>query len=271
MKCPKCGFPHEGNTSICPNCATPLSNADFSPAKEKPKRTGLIVLLILMLLILAGTGGFFGYRFYLKKVESECLKTTEKVMECAKNMDFSPLGQENLPEELADQANIREQIPGYIDAALQKEGLTEIVEMLGIEKDYDQIADIILSNADYSIDKVETTYNKCTITLTTNNINYPVAITNMQSELTSIIDNANVTDWGWWSSLKDWVSQLFSGEDKFPTNISGWLDKVITNEEPQARTGQIVYGIKDRQWTVLSFDQELIYNYYGFPQEEVTE
>lgn len=267
MNCPNCGKPYQDTDSICPFCNSPLGNAAYVAVKKKPKRKRIVLLIVLLVLLLLTGIGYFSYQYYIKTVERECLKVTEQIMACAKKMNFSEFPKEQLPEELAEEPNIKKQLKTKTDQMIKDYGLSDLFSILGIEIDYENLPDMILSQAEYEIKDVSATYNTCTVTVETSNINYPNIIYNMEEELNSIIKDAAPTSIGWWMSIKEWLSSLFLPEEEYselPKSFTQWLKNLSEDQEIHTLSGNIVYGIKDGHWTLLSIDKELFYNYYGF-------
>lgn len=273
MNCPNCGTPYDAGTSLCPVCNTPLGNASYTPVEGTPKRKSrkaLILICILLLLLCIGCGGYY---YYLNIVEKECRQTTERLMQCAHDLDFSSFGQENLPSPLSENPDIKKSISREMDALLEDQGISDLLKALGIDVRYERVYEQILSRASYSIKDVKASYNRCTVTMTTSNIDYSEAVRNTKEDLSSTIDNLSSPE-GWWSGIKNWFSSFFGeeGEDREEENssvksLTDIMEEYIREQEPVTATGTIVYGIKDGKWTLISVDPALLYNYYGFPQK----
>ncbi len=280
MNCPNCGALNHKKDSICRKCNLPLSNAEFAPVPAKPKKKrNFILRFLFFLIILCGIGGIGCYS-YLNIIEKKCRENVEKAMSCAKKMDFSEFDKEILPEPLASQPNVRTLISDTIDQMIEDNHLSGIFSSLDIQVDYDGIFDQILKNADYNIDNITTTYNSCTITMTTSNINYPAIASDLEGDLSDLIHQYTLSS-GWWSGIKNWFSSLISPEDdnsqedvdsgdsstEESGTLSQWIVRTIDGKDPNKVTGKIVFGIKNGHWTLISWDENLIYNFYGFPKE----
>lgn len=46
-------------------------------------------------------------------------------------------------------------------------------------------------------------------------------------------------------------------------NLKNWYKETKKNGPTRKTTGKIVFGIKDGKWALISFDERLIYGYYG--------
>lgn len=273
MNCPNCGTPYDAGTSLCPVCNTPLGNASYTPVEGTPKKKGgkvLILFCILALLLCLGCGGYY---YYLKIVEKECRQVTERLMQCAHDLDFSSFGKENLPSPLSENMDIKKYISGEMDALLEEQGISDLLKALDIDVKYDRVYDQIMSRAGYSIKDVKASYNRCTVTMATSNIDYSEAVKKSKEDLSSTIENLSSPE-GWWSGIKNWFSSFFGeeaeeGEEDSSSgkSLTDLMEEYIRDQEPVTVTGSIVYGIKDGKWTLLSVDPSLFYNYYGFPQK----
>ncbi len=279
MKCPNCGALNHKNDSLCRKCNSPLSNAEFAPVPAKPRKKGNYFLRVLVILVaLCGIGGI-AYYSYLNIIEKKCRENVEKVMESAKQLDFSEFDKDLLPEPLASQPNLRVLISDTIDQMIEENHLSGIFTTLGIEIDYDTIIDQALKNADYQIDDIHATFNTCTVTMTTSNIDYPSLGVDLEENLSDIISEYTMSS-GWWAGIRNWFSSLISPSSESesseessdinqdsPESLSEWINNVIEEKEANQVSGKIVFGIKDGHWTLISWDENLIYNFYGFPKE----
>ena len=270
MDCPNCGMPYEPGTTICPHCGTPLGNALYRPVDTRPGRKRRRWILILLLTAILSLFAYTGYHYYIKRVEKECLEVTEKLMECAADMDFTPIGADNLPQPLSENPNIRQILTDKIDKLLKDKGISQLLSSMGMEIDYDAVYRQLMSRAEYSIKGAETTYNRCTVTMTTSNVSYPDTMGHLKEKISDMASPAT-----WWDNLKEWFSSILSGEkaeekedQESPSGISEWVKDFMDEQTVNTVTGSIVYGIKDGRWTLLSIDTGLLYNYYGFPPEQ---
>lgn len=268
MTCPNCGNPHEPGTTICPFCGAPLGNAQYRPAEIRPsgKKKGWIIFLCVLLVLCSL--GYAGYLYYLKAVEKECLQITETFMECAGNLDFTPMGRDNLPPPLSEEPDLKKILTEKIDTILEERGLTGLLSSAGIGIDYDSVFKQLMSRSAYSVTGVDTTWNKCTVTLTTANVSCPDAIDHLREKIAAAEETGSPA--GWWEGLKGWLKSILGGEEEpvreqdSPT-ISEELQEILSAEKVNTVTGTIVFGIRDMRWTILSADSALLSNFYGFP------
>ncbi len=269
MNCPNCGNPHEPGTTICPFCGAPLGNALYKPAEPRPsgKKKGWIIFLCVLLVL--SCLGFAGYLYYLKAVEKECLKVTETFMECAGNLDFTPLGRDNLPPPLSEDPDLKKVLEEKVDTILEEKGLSALLSAAGIGVDYDAVFNQLMSRSAYSVTGADTTWNRCTVTLTTSNVSWPAAIDHLKEKITAADETGSPATW--WEGLKGWLNSILGGgqeeaaQEEEPSTISKELQEILSAEEVNTVTGTIVFGIRDMRWTILSADSSLLYNFYGFP------
>ena len=272
MNCPNCGTPYDAGTTLCPVCNMPLGNASYTPVESTPKkRTSKLPILFCTLAILLCLGAA-GYYYYLNIVEKECREVTKRLMQCAHDLDFSSFGKENLPAPLSENMDVKKAISGEMDTILEEQGVADLLKTLGIDVKYDRIYGQILSRASYSIQDVDVSYNRCTVTMTTSNIDYAQALKNTKESLSSTIEEFSSPD-DWWSGIRNWFSSfLGDGEEEGKKEDSGIksltdiLEEYISEQEPGTVTGTVVYGIKNGRWALISVDPALFYNYYGFPR-----
>ena len=272
MNCPNCGTPYDAGTSLCPVCNTPLGNAAYTPVEGIPKKKGrktLVLICFLGLLLCLGCGGYY---YYLRSVEKECRQTTEQLMQCAHDLDFSSFGKENLPSPLSENMDVKDFISREMDALLEDQGISDLLRALDIDVTYDRIYDQIMSRAGYSIKEVKAGYNRCTVTVTTSNIDYSEAVRKTKEDLSSTIDRLSSPE-GWWNGIKNWFSSFFGEEQEEEEenasveSLTDIMEKYISRQEPVTATGSVVYGIRNGKWTLLSVDPALFWHYYGFPQK----
>lgn len=271
MTCPNCGRSIEGDLTYCPVCLNPLSNAHYTLAPSKPKKKGKVLMIVLFLFVFFGIAATGGYYYYLETIKTQCSDVTRQLMDCAKSMDFSRFPEENLPEGITREADLRQTISDRFDQSIDTLGLSYYIYLLGIEMDDSTIFSNILKDADYQIDSVEADYKTCTVNLSTSNYNYPAIMENMQKELSDIAEEANKKE-NWWMSLKDWISSILTDsqkEDALPETFSAWLTRMREDQTKHTVSGKITFGLKDRHWILQSIDDDLLYNYYGFPSDTV--
>ncbi|MCI6858129.1 MAG: hypothetical protein MR867_02385, partial [Eubacterium sp.] len=224
------------------------------------RRWPMITAILLACLLLAGVGG---YRFYLYEVKKQCQKITEEVFTCAKELDFSGLPSSSLPEPLKSEPDVRKLIQKEFRSYMEESGLSSFVD--SDQLDTDALCDEITSRASYQITDVTATYHSCTVSVTTQNFDF--------SSLPEILyDKASGTlsDTGssFWDDLKDALSYFLgtNTEDDskdLSSYFKEWYEEAL-RDGPQKKTdGKIVFGIRDGKWTLISFDKDLIYSFYG--------
>lgn len=292
MKCPNCGRPYEENETICSSCGQPLSNAQYTPVvshsarrrkeqndlsdntataggRHRPKRRRrrlLLVLLLVMVLIGGGTGGYF---FYINQITRRCEDAVRQIFTMAESMDFSSVDPSYLPESLQENPNIRDYIREYVNTTLKEYQIDELLDAAGIEIDTDELCDEILSSASYTITGTQTTYNRCIVSVHTENTDFSTLPDAIAQEIED-----NISGSSFWDSLQDFFSSIFSGhrhdgeedtsEEQTDSDSFSTLYEDFRKTAPTTETdGTIVFGIADGQWTLLSMDEELFYSYYG--------
>ena len=125
----------------------------------------------------------------------------------------------------------------------------------------------MVDQASYKITDVSATYNSCTVTVTTKNIDF-------YSLPGTIYDESNPRlpmNSSLWTSIKNSISSLLGGISQTSIekiDISEELEKLVQRtKEKQAQREKLrekfVFGIKDGKWALISFDERLIYGYYG--------
>ncbi|MCD8021255.1 MAG: zinc ribbon domain-containing protein [Clostridiales bacterium] len=287
MICPNCGQPYEEHETICSQCGQPLSNASYTPvdansSKEEKKppvrrrrryRKIMIFLLILILLAAIATAG---YHYYIYQIEKQCRAAVDEIFTMAQDMDFSAVGSSYLPEILQKNPNIKELIEEQLEKSLEENDLKLLLDYAGVEMDTDELCDEIIRSASYEITDVQTTYNSCTITVHTENIDYSSLFSSLSGEVTEALSETTSSE-SIWESIRDAIFSLFSShggeeqedheEEEEQDILTDVLQPIYEEaKENASRTttdGTIVFGIQDRQWTLLSIDENLFYSYYG--------
>lgn len=266
MKCPNCGKEYTEDQKLCPSCHTPLSNAIYSPVETKRRRKRPLVLVSVLVLVLALLG-IGGYQYYLYQVRSQCRKVTEQVFTCAKNMDFSELASYGLPEPLKSEPNVKKLVKQTLASYVEDSGVSDYINL--DEIDTDTLCDEIAADATYEIKDVSATYNKCTVTVKTGNFDLTTLPNTLYQKAAEELANS-ISGESIWNGIKDTVSAWITGEEKAETETIDLTDKLVkwyeeAREEgaQKTTTGKIVYGMKDGKWTLLSFDEDLIYTFYG--------
>lgn len=272
MNCPNCGTYYTEDEKICKKCHTPLSNAVYSQVssdnninQSPPKKKGIIPVISIILiccLIAAGIGGYF---YYISRVKQGCRKATKQIFTYAKNMDFSDVAPSDLPEPLKSEPNVRELVKQQLKTYIGDSELGSLVDVDSI--DVNTLCNEMVDQASYKITDISATYNTCTVTVTTKNIDFYSLPGTIYDEIKSQITDA---DSSLWTSIKNSISSLLGGSNKatiekidISENLKNWYKETKKNGPVRKTTGKIVFGIKDGKWALTSFDERLIYGYYG--------
>lgn len=273
MNCPNCGTYYTENEKICKKCHSPLSNAvynqiDYSDMdkKELHKRKNhiapVIIVVLIFCIIMAGIGGYF---YYISQVKAGCRKATQQIFTYAKNMDFSAVSSSDLPEPLKSEPNVRKLVKKELKTYIGDSQLGSLVDVDSIN--VDTLCDEMVSQSSYKITDVSATYNSCTVTVTVENIDFYSLPETIYNEIKSQITDANSS---LWTSIKNSISSLLGGSNKttiekidISENLKKWYEDAKKEGPTRKTTGKIVYGLKDGKWTLTSFDERLIYGYYG--------
>lgn len=273
MNCPNCGTSYTDNEKICKKCHTPLSNAVYNqiPASDsdthqsttkKKKVLPFILIVLICCIIVTGIGGYF---YYISRVKQGCRDATKQIFTYAKNMDFSDVAPSDLPEPLKSEPNIRKLVKKELKTYISDSKLGSLIDIDSI--DIDTLCNEMTAQASYKITDVSATYNSCTVTVTTKNIDFYSLPETIYDEIKSQITDA---DSSLWASIKNSLSSLLGGSNKatiekidISENLKNWYAESKKNGPERKTTGKIVFGIKDRKWTLTTFDERLIYGYYG--------
>ena len=273
MNCPNCGTYYTENEKICKKCHTPLSNAVYNPVSSsdndmktqttKEKRFMPIIAVLLICCIIAG--GIGGYFYYISRIKQGCRDATKQIFTYAKNMDFSDVDPSDLPEPLKSEPNVRELVKKQLKTYIGDSELGSFVDINSI--DVNTLCNEMVEQASYKITDVSATYNSCTVTVTTKNIDFYSLPGTIYDEIKSQITDA---DSSLWTSIKNSISSLLGGSNQttiekidISENLKNWYKETKKNGPTRKTTGKIVFGIKDGKWTLISFDERLIYGYYG--------
>ena len=272
MKCPNCGTHYDENQKICKKCHTPLSNAVYNqvspdhntrqPATNKKRGVPIIITILICCLIAGGIGGYF---YYISRVKQGCREATKQIFTYAKNMDFSDVAPSDLPEPLKSEPNVRELVKKELKTYISDSELGSLIDIDSI--DVDTLCNEMTAQSSYKITDISATYNSCTVTVTTKNIDFYSLPETIYDEIKSQITDA---DSSLWTSIKNSISSLLGGSNKttiekidISENLKNWYTEAKKNGPERKTTGKIVFGIKDGKWTLTSFDERLIYGYYG--------
>ena len=297
MKCPKCNTENPSGAAVCSFCGSPLSDAVYTPvdngAKGKTRRKKWPLVLILILLLLT-CGGFLGYRYYINRVESECITFTNELFKGLKKLHLSNIEEKYQPEEMPVDADLKGVIEDRIKEVLKSSPLSSVVDIDSLDIDYDLIFDELTEDARYKIASSETKWNECTIRVTTSNTDFeklpklllekaredvdylskPETIAGILSQLISDhLPGQNSED----PSQEDNTGRNTEDDNssnKVPNVISNftqlfmeWYKEVKDEAPKKTKTADIVFKFKDGKWTIDSLDKELIYSFYGVPSD----
>ena len=272
MNCPNSGTYYTENEKICKKCHTPLSNAIYNPVEhaednqntsnKKKRFAPIIAVLLIFCIITAGIGGYF---YYISRVKQGCRDATKQIFTYAKNMDFSDVAPSDLPEPLKSEPNVRELVKKQLKTYIGDSQLGSLVDVDSI--DVDTLCNEMVEQASYKITDISATYNSCTVTVTTKNIDFYSLPETIYDEIKSEITDGTSS---LWTSIKNSISSLLGGSDQttiekidISQNLKNWYKETKKNGPQRKTTGKIVFGIKDGKWTLISFDERLIYGYYG--------
>ena len=90
-------------------------------------------------------------------------------------MDFSSVDPSYLPEALQENPNIRDYVRNYVNDSLEEYEVDGILERAGITIDTDELCNEVLQSAAYEITDVQTSYNRCTVFVHTENTDFSQA------------------------------------------------------------------------------------------------
>lgn len=191
---------------------------------------------------------------------------TKQIFTYAKNMDFSDVAPSDLPEPLKSEPNVRELVKKQLKTYIGDSQLGSLVDIDSI--DVDTLCNEMVEQAPYKI------------YLISPQPIIPALLQSQQKILTfislpeTIYDEikSEITDGtsSLWTSIKNSISSLLGGSDQttiekidISQNLKNWYKETKKNGPQRKTTGKIVFGIKDGKWTLISFDERLIYGYYG--------
>ena len=216
MNCPNCGTYYTENEKICKKCHTPLSNAIYNPVEHaednqntsnKKKRFAPIIAVLLIFCII--TAGIGGYYYYISRVKQGCRDATKQIFTYAKNMDFSDVAPSDLPEPLKSEPNVRELVKKQLKTYIGDSQLGSLVDIDSI--DVDTLCNEMVEQASYKITDISATYNSCTVTVTTKNIDFYSLPETIYDEIKSEITDGTSS---LWTSIKNSISSLLGGSDQ---------------------------------------------------------
>ena len=171
----------------------------------------------------------------------------------------------DLPEPLKSEPNVRELVKQQLKTYIGDSELGSLVDVDSI--DVTTLCDEMVDQASYKITDVSATYNSCTVTVTTKNIDFYSLPGTIYDEIKSQITDGNSS---LWTSIKNSISSLLGGSSQtsiekidISENLKNWYKETKKNCPTRKTTGKIVFGIKDGKWALISFDERLIYGYYG--------
>ena len=175
-------------------------------------------------------------------------------------MDFSEVEPSYLPEPLKENPNIRNLILEEISKTME--------EYTDYEQIVDWICDEITASASWEITDVTADYNSCQVTVSTQNTDFSLLPSSIYEKL---MDSQNENN-SLWNSITSFFSYLFNGdegneEENLLSDMQSILEEAVKEAPKTSYSGTITFGIKDRKWTLLTLDENLFYNYYGFPKK----
>lgn len=266
MNCPNCGDYYTENEKICKKCGAPLSNAVYNsvePSAQKKKRGRVLLIIIILLLVLFIAGGIIGYKYYLSRVEAECVKTTEQIFTYAENMDFSEVPSSKLPEPLKSEPNIKNLIKKQITSYIDESSLSSIIDTDSI--DIDTLCDEIIDQASYEIISVSSSYNFCDVDIQVSNVDFVSVLDTVYQKASSEVSD---TDSSLWESIRHGISSLLGEESHeeetdISENLLEWYQEAKEEAPEDSYVGRIEFGIENGEWTITSIEEELFYAYYG--------
>jgi hypothetical protein len=267
MNCPNCQTPYNTQDTICKKCGQPLSNATYAPAPRPIKKRRFPLLILLLLLLLIGAG-ILGYDYYIRTVETKCQEATDTIFSYAKDMDFSSVDSEYLPEVLQENPDIHNLIKENVLQSLSDSPLYELLVSAGYELDTDWICDEIISDASYEVTDVKATYNSCTVTVRTQNTDF----SKLPSALYEKLVPDTSEDESIWSAVGGFLHSIIYGdsneeETSILDNLKEFYEETKKETPKTTYTGTITFGIRDKKWTLTNLDEQLFYNYYGLSAE----
>ena len=245
MNCPNCGTYYTENEKICKKCHTPLSNAIYNPVEhaednqntsnKKKRFAPIIAVLLIFCIITAGIGGYF---YYISRVKQGCRDATKQIFTYAKNMDFSDVAPSDLPEPLKSEPNVRELVKKQLKTYIGDSQLGSLVDIDSI--DVDTLCNEMVEQASYKITDISATYNSCTVTVTTKNIDFYSLPETIYDEIKSEITDGTSS---LWTSIKNSISSLLGGSDQttiekidISQNLKNWYKETKKNTETQKNT-----------------------------------
>ena len=270
MYCPNCGKPYTPNEFICKNCGQPLGNASYSTLKSEPKKkpAGRAIKIIIFLVLGLALAAGIAYYAYLHIVESRCRKVTDQIFTAAKTYDLSAFPPDQLPDQFKD-ADLRQMIADRIEQALSETSLGSYFDISSLGIDWDPILDEIASDAEYKIVDVKSDYHSCRVKVHTQNKDFSALPSAMLAELEQQLTKKDST---FWETVKEKIYSFFTDEESSDQDTADlkevFLEIYDHTKESLPTTdyeGEIVYGIKDGSWTILSYDENLFYKFYGMP------
>ena len=135
-----------------------------------PKRKSFVPIVAAILICCLIAGGIGGYFYYISRVKQGCREATRQIFTYAKNMDFSDVAPSDLPEPLKSEPNVRELVKQQLKTYIGDSELGSLVDVDSI--DVTTLCDEMVDQASYKITDVSATYNSCTVTVTTKNIDF---------------------------------------------------------------------------------------------------
>ena len=116
-------------------------------------------------------------------------------------MDFSDVAPSDLPEPLKSEPNVRELVKKQLKTYIGASQLGSFVDVDSI--DVDTLCNEMVEQASYKITDISATYNSCTVTVTTKNIDFYSLPETIYDEIKSEITDGTSS---LWTSIKNSIS-----------------------------------------------------------------
>ena len=153
-------------------------------------------------------------------------------------MDFSDVAPSDLPEPLKSEPNVRELVKKQLKTYIGDSQLGSLVDIDSI--DVDTLCNEMVEQASYKITDISATYNSCTVTVTTKNIDFYSLPETIYDEIKSEITDGTSS---LWTSIKNSISSLLGGSDQttiekidISQNLKNWYKETKKNTETQKNT-----------------------------------
>lgn len=269
MNCPNCGEKYEEDIHICPVCATPLSNAIYTPVpSQQTSKHRVWFPLCLIFLLLAGLSGYYYYnQIYLKDAEKECFNKTNDLFQAASDLDLSEYDPALLPKEMYSAEMLEEMIETNIKQVIADSKLYSFLEEDSSFLDSSQICQDLTAHATYEIKKTSCSYDQCIQTVEVHSLDLEAFITSLSDEILMDLK----TDQNLWDTISETVQNLFFPKHHHSNLTKERIEEIIEKHyqtclaqvPERSYTGKIKYIRKNKSWQLSSIDPQLFYTYFG--------